>query len=138
LNLPVWPYSLEVYANAVATIGGGEVVAKLVSQLEKVGSLTLGSGKTRSLARPITDSSKVRSQQHKDGRSHAALPARQRDLLQSKSRFIVVQISQFSHYQVSNKPHYPPTWSSQAPAAARATTVFVLSKRPVLAASNLR
>src|SRR5271156_6193742 len=52
---------------------------------------------------PITDNSKVRSRQHKDGRSHLTLPARQRDLLQSKSRFIAVQTSQFSHYQVSNK-----------------------------------
>jgi hypothetical protein len=39
---------LEVYANAAASIGGGEVGV----MLEKVGSRTLGSGKTRSLCMP--------------------------------------------------------------------------------------
>jgi hypothetical protein len=41
-------WRLEVYANAAASIGGGEVGV----MLEKVGSRTLGSGKTRNLCMP--------------------------------------------------------------------------------------
>ena len=41
-------WRLEVYANAAASIGGGEVDV----MLEKVGSHMLGSGKTRSLCMP--------------------------------------------------------------------------------------
>jgi len=72
-------------------------------------------GKTRSLARPITDNSKVRSRQHKDERSHPTLPARQKRstsikvLLHSSTNLLVLTLSSFEQTSISSDMVKPST-----------------------------